>query len=209
MTYFFFLSIYVSSNSLSAICWGHLPFRWNFSIRQTCTMAFPGTVCLAFTFECTANLSMVTGSQRFRLCIWEGVGSNKLAHLSAPFQLCSVFLASFNIDLFLTFILYSCIFKALESRQVSGQTVCLTLLLGSGGPCFSYFTHLQCWNVIKAGLNSDWRAVSQTRIQSTNRPSYIQPLTSLQCWIIWFYRVEPLVRTFKCFFQKGPFCCSF
>lgn len=54
----------------------------------------------------------------------------------------------------------------------------------------------------EAGLNFDC-------IQSTNHPPYIQPHTSLQCWIILFYRVEPLVRTFKCFFPKGTILLLF
>lgn len=74
--------------------------------------------------------------------------------LSARFQIRSLFLATFNIDLFLAFNLYSLISKAPESRQISGP--CLIILLGSGGLCFSYFSHLQCWSVTEAGLNFDW-----------------------------------------------------
>lgn len=51
--------------------------------------------------------------------------------------------------------------------------------------------------------------MSQTSIQFTNHPPYIQPHTSLQCWIILSYRVEPLVRTFKCFFPKGTILLLF
>lgn len=76
--------------------------------------------------------------------------------LSAPFQIRSLFLALFNIDLFLAFNLYSLISKAPESRQISGRTVCLIILLCSAGLCFSYFSHLQCWSVTEAGLNFDW-----------------------------------------------------